>query len=731
MSSAQTTIRTHVRSSVDHAEDAASPPLLRHAAACVFAAVAVGWSAGHLVPGTWRYPMLAGLVAVFTAAYLLVEYRHIQRVVCHALSVAVVAGAATMCYSQGLPPVRAAELALLGLVLAQAVGVGRPVHYCVLGALALFLFVANVRHAGYAPHGVVIPTVLSGALLLADAGGDESGDRPGMLTGLPLRMVMLCCVVAGAAALIGGRLISSHLPVIQGEDGRMQTNLWVGFLRQQLSLGRAQPPQRNFGGSVPAAEEDFLRRHYASKALLDLTRTDPAGLTEKLLLTVDSDRPLYMKGAGLDSYTGGGWEPSERLKYERAIRPEFTARVIGLKQRPRSGKSLLRKVRIWVQADLGRIVHVPIGATSLLAEDLDLVLRDQWGNLYSGDRIGAGTKYSASVMHRDVKHLVGAPMRGDPERIRETYLQLPLLPDRLIQRSNRAVAEVEDRLRAVQKLMAMVKSRKSYTKAAQRIPAERDAVDYFLFEMEEGSCSHFASALAVACRIVGIPARVVTGFGPGTYDGSSMTWRIREKDSHAWTQVWFPDYGWANFDPTPARYSGTRAAKPHDRRSVGETVGHWTAKLRRAWENLEAIWGRAVAYVHGHWAWALYGLGALVAMVPVLLLLRWIGRRLLWWGRWLHAPRRDCREAAELIYRCALEWLRRRGVAVEPSMTPEEIVEKVEGQGYPWSDDFAEFSRAAQRIVFGAPGAGPEEVSALRGRARELKDSLGQGPARE
>jgi transglutaminase-like putative cysteine protease len=731
MSAAQTTIRPHSRSPADHAEEASTPPLLRHVAACVFVAVAVGWSAGHLVPAPWRYPMLAGLVAVFTAAYLLGEYRRIERMVSHALSVAVVAGAATLCYSQGLPPVRAAEIALLGLLLAQAVGADRPMHYCVLGALALFLLVANVRHAGYAPHGVVVPAVLSGTLLLADAGGDETGDRPGLLTRLPLRMVVLSCMVAVGAALMGGRVISSHLPVIQGEDGQMQTNLWVGFLRQQLSLGRAQSPERNFGGSVPGTEKDFLRKHYASKALLDLTRTDSGSLTEKLLLTVDSDRPVYMKGAALDSYTGGGWEPSERLKYERAIRPEFTARVIGLGRGPRSGQSRLWKVRIWVQRDLGRIVHVPVSATSLLAEDLDLVLRDQWGNLYAGGRIGAGTKYSAAVMHRKVRHLVGAPMGGDPERIRETYLQLPLLPDRLIQRSNRVVTEAEDRLRAVRELTRMVKRRKSYTKAAQRIPADRDAVDYFLFEMEEGSCSHFASALAVACRIVGIPARVVTGFGPGTYNASSMTWRIREKDSHAWTQVWFPDYGWANFDPTPSRYSGLRGAKPHERRSVGETVGHWTAKLRRAWENLEAIWGRAVVYARGHWAWTLYGLGGLVAMVPVLLVLRWIGVRLLWWGRWHFAFGRDGREEAELIYRCALEWLRRRGVSVEPFMTPDEIVEEVKGRGYPWSDDFAEFSRAAQRIVFGAPGVGEEELASLRGRAGELKGRLAEKPPRQ
>ena len=82
-------------------------------------------------------------------------------------------------------------------------------------------------------------------------------------------------------------------------------------------------------------------------------------------------------------------------------------------------------------------------------------------------------------------------------------------------------------------------------------PANADGVDYFLFTQKTGYCTYFASALAVMLRSVGIPARMVVGFLPGQYDPKAHTYIIRDRDYHAWTEVYFPGYGWITFDPTP------------------------------------------------------------------------------------------------------------------------------------------------------------------------------------
>lgn len=81
-------------------------------------------------------------------------------------------------------------------------------------------------------------------------------------------------------------------------------------------------------------------------------------------------------------------------------------------------------------------------------------------------------------------------------------------------------------------------------------PANRDVVDYFLFDAKQGYCEYFATAMAVLLRADNIPARIVTGYLPGVRqaDGTFLT---RENQAHAWVEVWFPQYGWIMFDPTP------------------------------------------------------------------------------------------------------------------------------------------------------------------------------------
>ena len=78
-----------------------------------------------------------------------------------------------------------------------------------------------------------------------------------------------------------------------------------------------------------------------------------------------------------------------------------------------------------------------------------------------------------------------------------------------------------------------------------------DAVDYFLF-IQKGYCDYFGTVMAVMLRSVGVPARLATGYLPGTYDYGKQRYEVNENDGHAWTEVYFPPYGWIEFEPTPA-----------------------------------------------------------------------------------------------------------------------------------------------------------------------------------
>lgn len=81
-------------------------------------------------------------------------------------------------------------------------------------------------------------------------------------------------------------------------------------------------------------------------------------------------------------------------------------------------------------------------------------------------------------------------------------------------------------------------------------PADVDPIEFFLFTSHEGYCEFFASAMGDMLRSLGIPTRLVNGFGPGTLDSSKNVMVVRSVDAHTWVEVYFPKYGWIPFEPT-------------------------------------------------------------------------------------------------------------------------------------------------------------------------------------
>jgi transglutaminase-like putative cysteine protease len=76
--------------------------------------------------------------------------------------------------------------------------------------------------------------------------------------------------------------------------------------------------------------------------------------------------------------------------------------------------------------------------------------------------------------------------------------------------------------------------------------------DAFLFETRRGFCEHYASAFVLLMRIGGVPARVVTGYQGGELNPRGGHLVVRQRDAHAWAEVWLADSGWVRVDPTAA-----------------------------------------------------------------------------------------------------------------------------------------------------------------------------------
>lgn len=83
-----------------------------------------------------------------------------------------------------------------------------------------------------------------------------------------------------------------------------------------------------------------------------------------------------------------------------------------------------------------------------------------------------------------------------------------------------------------------------------RIPSGADAIDFFLFESRKGFCIHYASAMVVLARACGLPARYSEGYVADEFDSSIGRFVVRDKDAHAFPEIYIPGYGWMVFEPT-------------------------------------------------------------------------------------------------------------------------------------------------------------------------------------
>jgi transglutaminase-like putative cysteine protease len=137
------------------------------------------------------------------------------------------------------------------------------------------------------------------------------------------------------------------------------------------------------------------------------------------------------------------------------------------------------------------------------------------------------------------------------------YLQLP--PDYRPAATLRRVHELAMRVTAgatnpydqAAAIEQYLRSNYRYTLTPGKTPAGTDAEDDFLFTSKAGYCQYFAMAMADMLRSIGVPTRLVSGFGPGSYDEQQHRFVVTESDAHIWPEVYFPTYGWIVFEPTP------------------------------------------------------------------------------------------------------------------------------------------------------------------------------------
>jgi transglutaminase-like putative cysteine protease len=134
---------------------------------------------------------------------------------------------------------------------------------------------------------------------------------------------------------------------------------------------------------------------------------------------------------------------------------------------------------------------------------------------------------------------------------------------------------------------------------------EGDTVDEFLFLSRRGFCEHYASSFTVLMRAAGIPARVVTGYQGGEWNEIGEYWTVRQRDAHAWSEVWIEGKGWIRVDPTaavsPERIEGGMdLALPTSSSDAvlgmlpGGAVSQAWRRMRLGWDSVNDSWNQWV-----------------------------------------------------------------------------------------------------------------------------------------
>ena len=172
---------------------------------------------------------------------------------------------------------------------------------------------------------------------------------------------------------------------------------------------------------------------------------------------------------------------------------------------------------------------------------------------------------------------------------------------RSLQIQSRSDAEV------VQKALAMFRQQPFVYSLNPPLLNSNDPSDQFLFETRTGFCEHFASSFTMLMRAAGIPARVVTGYQGAELNPVDDYYIVRQRDAHAWTEVWLPDQGWLRVDPTaavaPERIERSIDISQISAGAVQFSLPH-SDMLSKAWQqfnlNLDAINNRWNQLVLGY-----------------------------------------------------------------------------------------------------------------------------------
>ncbi|TAK81074.1 MAG: transglutaminase domain-containing protein [Dehalococcoidia bacterium] len=302
----------------------------------------------------------------------------------------------------------------------------------------------------------------------------------------------------------------------------------------------------------------------------------PITLDGTPIFQVSSPEALTLRGAVYDQYTGAGW----KLSHASARQLDLT--IEQAEQGTEASRAQVRrpvKVTVAVVGEggpvrrllapgdplatdqTGRILGAPGAQAAAIAPDRDAKAGGEYTTVGAVSAAAVNTLHDAGTAY--------------PDEIFRTYTQLPPgTPPEIAELTRQVIGTVATPYEAVRRVETYLRETYTYTLQPDRPAPRRDAVAFFLFDEKAGYFDHFASAMAVMLRSIGIPTRLAAGFAldSADFDSTDKVYTVSEERAWTWPEVYFPNLGWVEFNPTPSR--GVVARPGDDTAAVAAAAEH-------------------------------------------------------------------------------------------------------------------------------------------------------------
>jgi transglutaminase-like putative cysteine protease len=357
-------------------------------------------------------------------------------------------------------------------------------------------------------------------------------------------------------------LLSMVIVVIAALTQSMSLRGLLDFTSRLTNYGMTQREQvaESLGLEQQPGEQPGLVRSQSNLSLPGLTRQhlirSGPKLSKKEVMAIRINPPIgpwvaegdsvleprfYWRGSTFDHYTGRGWKTgnTDSETYEAG---QQVSRI------DLPGHRLLKQEFVII-AEPNQTVYV---AGTLVTTDQDFTVdwrspEDTFGAYFSEPM---NTNQVISLMPVVSEEELRASGNDYPDWVSPHYLLLPdTVPGRVLALARDLTATAPtpyDRALVIESYLREF----PYSLDTPFPPVGQDVTDYFLFDLQTGYCDYYATSMVVLARAAGIPARMVVGYSSGKYDVDLEAYIVTEDQAHSWAEIYFPGYGWVEFEPT-------------------------------------------------------------------------------------------------------------------------------------------------------------------------------------